>query len=189
MIIQLFCRCDMCLFSASDHNTLRRHRMRHTGQKSYGCSFCAYTCIQAASLKLHIRSKHPNSTTQPIVADTVPLPSSKATSVYTCPICRYQTVNQRSYQSHVINHGIVPASEVSNGGNADVATGDQSNAQTSLTQVEEADSASYQLYSELSSQANSATSSKVYTVMSYQVALDSNKQQVYGVLTSESDEL
>jgi len=48
--------------------------------------------------------------------------------------------------------------------------------------------ASYPLCAEFSSPAISAPNSNVYTVLSYQIAVASNKQ-VYGVLPSEGDEV
>ena len=92
-------RCDMCMFSTTDHNTLRRHRMRHTGQKAYQCSFCPYTCIQAASIKMHNRAKHRGVQLSSATNDT-----SGGTFVYACDSCRYQTVNQRSFVSHMTIH-------------------------------------------------------------------------------------
>jgi len=72
--------------------------MRHTGQKPYRCAFCSYTAIQAISLKMHMRTRHPAATwsTQPAAAGT--------TVVYSCRSCRYQTVNRRSWLDHVEVH-------------------------------------------------------------------------------------
>ena len=96
-------RCDVCGYSTSDHNTLRRHRMRHTGQKPYRCAFCSYTAIQAISLKMHMRTKHPTAAT----TSTEAVPG--ATMVYSCQSCRYQTVNRRSWLDHYQDHLSNPA--------------------------------------------------------------------------------
>jgi hypothetical protein len=176
----------MCMFSASDHNTLRRHRMRHTGQKSYSCAHCSYTCIQAASLKLHIRSKHPDA---PPVSD---VPSSQnssltATAVYACTVCRYQTVNQRSYLSHVANHGHGPSAghqgaalsiqfeESSEGAGEqcltpsshenETAAGSQDSLCVASSNVDAA--ASCPVFSVVSGESDSADNSKMYTLISY----------------------
>lgn len=39
-------RCDLCEYVTADHNSMRRHRMRHTGDKPYQCPHCTYACIQ-----------------------------------------------------------------------------------------------------------------------------------------------
>ena len=99
----VFCvRCDSCAYSASDHNTLRRHRMRHTGHKPYRCAYCDYTAIQAISLKTHVRTKHP--------AAGMVAPGKGATSVYSCQACSYQTVNRRSWLGHLQDHRNNPPS-------------------------------------------------------------------------------
>lgn len=77
----------MCNYMASDHNTLRRHRMRHTGEKPYKCLYCAYSCIQAISLKTHLKNKHPG-----------------CEGIYLCDSCQYQTVNKQHWLSHLEDH-------------------------------------------------------------------------------------
>ena len=94
-------RCDICAYSASDHNTLRRHRMRHTGQKPYRCALCSYTAIQTISLKTHMRTKHPYTATTSCWSTT---PAAGATTVYSCQLCRYQTVNHPSWLHHFEQH-------------------------------------------------------------------------------------
>lgn len=80
-------RCDMCNYMASDHNTLRRHRMRHTGEKPYKCLYCTYSCIQAISLKTHLKNKHPG-----------------CEGIYLCDSCQYQTVNKQHWLNHLEDH-------------------------------------------------------------------------------------
>ncbi|CAC5374522.1 unnamed protein product [Mytilus coruscus] len=67
-------KCEVCSFATGDHNSLRRHSMRHTGQRPYRCNYCPYTCIQAISIKMHMKNKHPN-----------------AAGVFCCNECTYRT--------------------------------------------------------------------------------------------------
>ena len=77
----------MCDYETGDHNTLRRHRMRHTGRKPYKCQYCGYACIQAISLKTHMKNKHPG-----------------LQGTFTCGQCKYRTVNEKSLQNHIEDH-------------------------------------------------------------------------------------
>lgn len=52
-------QCEKCDYKTADHNALRRHKMKHSGVRSYKCSHCSYTCIQASTYKVHIKTKHP----------------------------------------------------------------------------------------------------------------------------------
>lgn len=80
-------KCDMCDYETGDHNTLRRHRMRHTGRKPYKCQYCGYACIQAISLKTHMKNKHPG-----------------LHGIFTCSQCKYRTVNEQSLRNHIEDH-------------------------------------------------------------------------------------
>lgn len=80
-------KCDVCPFTTGDHNSLRRHTMRHTGQRPYRCNYCSYTCIQAISIKMHMKNKHPN-----------------AAGIFCCNECTYRTVNEQFFANHIEDH-------------------------------------------------------------------------------------
>ncbi|XP_060574861.1 zinc finger and BTB domain-containing protein 24-like [Ruditapes philippinarum] len=80
-------KCDQCTYCCGDHNSLRRHKMRHTGQKPYRCPHCPYASIQAISLKVHVKNKHPG-----------------MGGIYCCDWCLYKTVNKQQYENHVMDH-------------------------------------------------------------------------------------
>ena len=61
--------------------------MRHTGQKPYRCPHCPYASIQAISLKVHVKNKHPG-----------------LGGIYCCDWCLYKTVNKQQYENHVMDH-------------------------------------------------------------------------------------
>ena len=90
-------RCDICNYRSGDHNTLRRHKMRHSGEKKYKCPYCSYSCIQATSFKAHIRRKH-----QPHAEQVV----------FQCTKCDFRTVSQGNFLAHLVEH-----SDEGDGGN------------------------------------------------------------------------
>ncbi|XP_053402833.1 uncharacterized protein LOC123550398 [Mercenaria mercenaria] len=80
-------KCDQCSYCCGDHNSLRRHKMRHTGQKPYRCPHCPYASIQAISLKVHVKNKHPG-----------------MGGIYCCEWCLYKTVNKQQFENHQMDH-------------------------------------------------------------------------------------
>ncbi|KAK6177884.1 hypothetical protein SNE40_012759 [Patella caerulea] len=80
-------KCDLCNYATGDHNSLRRHKMRHTGQKQYKCGYCPYSCIQAISLKCHLKTKHPG-----------------CEGNYVCEQCSFRTLNKSAYENHLQDH-------------------------------------------------------------------------------------
>ncbi|XP_064080011.1 uncharacterized protein LOC135197034 isoform X1 [Macrobrachium nipponense] len=81
--------CEKCSYRTADHNSLRRHRMQHSGVRPYRCPYCDYASIQATTFKVHIRDKHP------CLADGI---------VFTCGICRFETIKKDNYLVHVAGH-------------------------------------------------------------------------------------
>ena len=51
-------RCPYCGKSMGGVGDFRRHLMIHTGEKPYGCPFCAYRAIQRSDVTRHCRTKH-----------------------------------------------------------------------------------------------------------------------------------
>lgn len=80
--------CDHCPYTTTDHNTLRRHRMRHSGERPYRCPHCSYACIQASTYKRHVRLKH----------------AALATSLlHSCGRCEFRTVNAAALRRHILS--------------------------------------------------------------------------------------
>ncbi|MPC66675.1 Zinc finger protein 407 [Portunus trituberculatus] len=51
--------CEKCKYRTSDHNSLRRHKMQHSGVRPYRCPYCDYASIQSTTFKVHLKDKHP----------------------------------------------------------------------------------------------------------------------------------
>ncbi|KAK3085749.1 hypothetical protein FSP39_008122 [Pinctada imbricata] len=89
--------CEICGYSCGDHNSMRRHRMRHSGQKPYKCKLCPYTCIQAISLKMHMKNKHFGINPEEF-------------GVFYCDRCSFKSINEKIFKYHMEDHknGLIP---------------------------------------------------------------------------------
>ncbi|CAG9834321.1 unnamed protein product [Diabrotica balteata] len=86
--------CNVCSYTTSDHNSLRRHNLRHTGQKPYKCSYCSYACIQSSTYKTHLKTKHPG---------------LEKDLLFTCVECQFRSVNKDMYITHMVTaHNLKP---------------------------------------------------------------------------------
>ncbi|KAM8717716.1 hypothetical protein ACLKA7_004421 [Drosophila subpalustris] len=89
--------CDQCDFKARLKGQLRRHMLRHTGEKSHKCPHCDFQCSTFDNLRKHIikTGKHPGK------------------FIYECVSCAdtdqptgsiFKTNSFREYQLHLSTH-------------------------------------------------------------------------------------
>ena len=116
-------KCTLCDFTASSITALKRHIMRHTGDKPFTCTFCDYSCIQASDLRHHIKRKHTDQTLnsdQGIgigsisykLSGTVPskITTSSGTTMpsdehpFKCPHCCYSSSKSKNLKRHYKRH-------------------------------------------------------------------------------------
>lgn len=81
--------CDSCDYSTSDHNSLRRHKSRHSGEKKYKCMHCDYACIQSSTYKTHLKTKHPG---------------LEEEHMFSCRYCQFRSINKDKYTIHIASH-------------------------------------------------------------------------------------
>lgn len=81
--------CDSCEYKCSDHNSMRRHKKRHSKESLYKCQLCTYTCIQSTQLTSHILHKHP---------------TMSSNELFICPYCIFKSVSKDKYIAHLNNH-------------------------------------------------------------------------------------
>nr|XP_029726648.1 uncharacterized protein LOC109418057 isoform X1 [Aedes albopictus]XP_029726649.1 uncharacterized protein LOC109418057 isoform X2 [Aedes albopictus] len=83
-------KCSSCDFSCNDHNSMRRHKMRHDSEgHMYRCAYCDYTSIQSTTYRRHLERMH---------ADVAPK------LLYKCSECAFVSISETKYQLHWLKH-------------------------------------------------------------------------------------
>ena len=91
------CTFENCSYRTADHNSFRRHNLRHSGGHKYKCPYddCDYTSIQSSTYKMHLKNKHPDA-------------SNTDGLVHKCSKCSFKTVSSNIYESHISKHNDEP---------------------------------------------------------------------------------
>ncbi|XP_055912041.1 zinc finger protein 99 [Eupeodes corollae] len=79
--------CKVCKFRTRDPSTLRSHEMRHGKNPKKQCPSCNKCFIQAAALKRHIRTNHPEEFKK-----------------ISCELCNYVTISAEKLEVHMGDH-------------------------------------------------------------------------------------
>ncbi|XP_055843447.1 zinc finger protein 91 [Episyrphus balteatus] len=79
--------CKVCKFRTRDPSTLRSHEMRHGKNPKQKCKSCDKSFIQAAALKRHIRTNHPEEYKK-----------------ISCELCNYVTISAEKLAVHMGDH-------------------------------------------------------------------------------------
>nr|XP_045582626.1 zinc finger and BTB domain-containing protein 7A-like isoform X15 [Procambarus clarkii] len=77
--------CPHCTYNTTFIHNLKRHILRHTGEKPFTCPHCSYSTARKDLLKEHINSHN------------IDMP-------YACPYCLYSTSHQYILQRHIRIH-------------------------------------------------------------------------------------
>ena len=80
--------CEYCKYRCADRNCLKKHLLRHSGLNRFFCKLCDFGTIQAVNLGYHYNASHFDQ-------------ALKQGLLFKCSHCKYYTINQKSYNSHL----------------------------------------------------------------------------------------
>ena len=63
--------CGICLKAFNQKNALKKHNLKHSGERPFVCPFCAYAFNQKGNLKTHIQRTHSEQAQQLIEKELV----------------------------------------------------------------------------------------------------------------------
>ncbi|XP_045582634.2 zinc finger and BTB domain-containing protein 14 isoform X20 [Procambarus clarkii] len=78
-------QCPNCAYNTTDSNKLKRHTLKHTGEKPYSCPYCSYGTTRKELLKEHIN----------IHTGEKP---------FSCPFCSYTASHRNYLKDHIRRH-------------------------------------------------------------------------------------
>lgn len=78
--------CPYCSYGTTRKELLKEHINVHTGEKPYNCPHCPYSASQRSCLNVHLRRHAPNERS------------------FTCPYCPFKTFQKSKLNTHVLTH-------------------------------------------------------------------------------------
>ncbi|XP_042892412.1 zinc finger protein 768-like isoform X5 [Penaeus japonicus] len=78
-------QCPHCAYSTNDSHKLKRHSLKHTGEKPFSCPYCSYGTTRKEFLKEHI-NRHTGE------------------KPFACPHCSYSSSHRNILRRHVRRH-------------------------------------------------------------------------------------
>ncbi|KAK8376178.1 hypothetical protein O3P69_008704 [Scylla paramamosain] len=106
-------QCPHCAYSTTDSFKLRRHTLKHTGERPFSCPYCSYGTTRKELLKEHINL---HTGEKPYNCSFCPYSASQRSSLnvhlrrhtgerpYTCTHCPYQSAHKVSLKNHMLVH-------------------------------------------------------------------------------------
>ncbi|KAH8298390.1 hypothetical protein KR018_012640 [Drosophila ironensis] len=91
--------CDQCEFRARTKTHLRRHSLRHSGQKPHQCPHCSFQCSTIDNLRKHIvrTGKHPGKFVYECEECKTPNPDRDSPAIF-------KSNSFKEYQKHLAEH-------------------------------------------------------------------------------------
>ncbi|XP_047492363.1 zinc finger and BTB domain-containing protein 7A-like isoform X10 [Penaeus chinensis] len=77
--------CHICPYKTTRKDILKEHTMTHTGERPFKCAHCSYSATQKNVLKAHIRTH-------------------TGERPYACSICPYQAIQNSALRAHMMTH-------------------------------------------------------------------------------------
>ncbi|XP_063863887.1 zinc finger protein 771-like [Scylla paramamosain] len=105
-------QCPHCAYSTTDSFKLRRHTLKHTGERPFSCPYCSYGTTRKELLKEHINL---HTGEKPYNCSFCPYSASQRSSLnvhlrrhtgerpYTCTHCPYQSAHKVSLKNHMLD--------------------------------------------------------------------------------------
>ncbi|XP_045582622.2 zinc finger and BTB domain-containing protein 14 isoform X9 [Procambarus clarkii] len=106
-------QCTHCSFNTADIHSLKRHNLKHTGEKPFSCPFCSYKSARKDLLKEHI---HTHTGERPHACPYCPYSASQKNILrahirrhtgekpYACPLCSYRAIQKSTLKAHLMTH-------------------------------------------------------------------------------------
>ncbi|XP_066970609.1 zinc finger and BTB domain-containing protein 7A-like isoform X7 [Macrobrachium rosenbergii] len=106
-------QCPHCSYSTPDSNRLKRHTLKHTGERPFSCPYCSYRAARKEVLKDHING---HTGERPHGCPYCPYTAARRSNLvvhirmhtgekpYSCTYCSYQTTRKSTLNAHLQIH-------------------------------------------------------------------------------------